>query len=163
MIWCYAPLVPSHKLDRIQEVLLCEKELINDNLNQPLPFFLNLSFDEVSVHMFLHIRWLWLPNVIIVDSVQKKTTLSSSWKCQFLSPPWQKGLKFPWGWVRLNWNFHRDGLSSMEQVHVKIFSGTTNLYKIYLKRNISSTQQAIWMWFCVARFTQGCYCSNRLF
>ena len=56
MIWSYAPLVPSHKLDRIQEVFLCEKALIDDNLNQPLPLFLNLSFDEVCVHLLLHIR-----------------------------------------------------------------------------------------------------------
>ena len=54
MIWFYAPVVPSHKLDRIREVLLCEKELIDDNLNQPLPFFFNLPFDEVSVYVPSH-------------------------------------------------------------------------------------------------------------
>ena len=53
MIWFSAPLVPSYKLDRIQEVLLCERELIDDNQTEPLPCFLNLSFDEVSVHMLI--------------------------------------------------------------------------------------------------------------
>lgn len=97
MIWCYAPLVPSHKLNRIQEVLLCEKELINDNLNQPLPFFLNLSFDEVSVHMFLHIRWLCLPNVIIVDSVQKKNNIEQFLKMSIPLSPLTEGIEISLG------------------------------------------------------------------
>ena len=50
IIWFkFATLVPSHKLDRMQEVLLCERELTTDDLQQPLPFLLNLSFDEVCV------------------------------------------------------------------------------------------------------------------
>lgn len=41
--------VPLMKMDRIQEVLLCERELMEDNFYKPLPVFVNLSFDEVCV------------------------------------------------------------------------------------------------------------------
>ncbi|XP_044166660.1 uncharacterized protein LOC122950740 [Acropora millepora] len=34
------------KMDRTQEVLFCEKELMESNTHKPLPVFLNLFFDE---------------------------------------------------------------------------------------------------------------------
>ncbi|XP_074610031.1 uncharacterized protein LOC141864195 [Acropora palmata] len=39
--------VPTSQMDRTVEVIQCERELTEGNPHQPLPVFLNLSFDEV--------------------------------------------------------------------------------------------------------------------
>ena len=63
MIWFYAPLLLSHRLDWVQEVLLFEKELIEDIWTSHYHFFKSLFW--LVFILFLHIRWLYLSNVIV--------------------------------------------------------------------------------------------------
>ena len=109
-------------------------------------FFYSLCFDEVSVHMFLHLRCLGSPNVIvdiashcITHKKNQHWAVLAKYPFLPLPLPQLKGLKFPWGGVsvrptnlmkcmRLTWNFQRGGLSFTGEVW--IFSGTTHLYKI---------------------------------
>ena len=46
-------------MDRVQEVIMCERELMDGNVYKPLPVLLNLSFDEVCV-IILHYKCLRL-------------------------------------------------------------------------------------------------------
>lgn len=53
-MFLFGPTVLIAKMDRTQEVLFCEKELMESNTHKPLPVFLNLSFDEVCVTKISH-------------------------------------------------------------------------------------------------------------
>ena len=48
-------LVPLSKIDRVHEVMICEKDLMDGNVYKPLPVLLNLPFDEVCV-IILHYK-----------------------------------------------------------------------------------------------------------
>ena len=50
-------LVPLDKMDRVHEVMICKKELMDGNVYKPLPVLLNLPFDEVCV-IILHYKCL---------------------------------------------------------------------------------------------------------
>lgn len=51
-MFLFPPIVLITKMDRTQEVLLCERELMESNIHKPLPVFLNLFFDEVCVKKY---------------------------------------------------------------------------------------------------------------
>ena len=46
-------------MDRVHEVIVCERELMDGNEYKPMPVLLNLSFDEVCV-IILHYKCLCL-------------------------------------------------------------------------------------------------------
>ena len=69
-------IVPLSKMDRMQEVLTCESELLEGNIYTPMPVFLNLSFDEVRVHQyFTTCRYVYLPVwvfIILIPACQNQ-------------------------------------------------------------------------------------------
>ena len=53
MCWLFASLVALGRLDRVEEVLLCERELYqNYAVLESLPVFLNLTFDQACIEYY---------------------------------------------------------------------------------------------------------------